>query len=247
MPLHNVTFYAPFTTASVHALVKIQEQMETSIPEMKKEWDKHNQVYLGAQAVDTYHIVSTFPINSLADLKGKKFMAPGAVANWLKGTGAIGINGGLPVYYNNLKTGVADAAIIITTGMLPFKLHEAAPYIIKVDIGGPISGALTMNKDTWNKLPLHMKILFRDLGRDYARIQSDIVVAKVDLFMKIMAKQGAKISEFPASERKKWVNALPDLAGDWMKANGAGGRKVMSAYLDGVRKSGGKLTRNWGK
>ena len=63
--------------------------------------------------------LGTFDCNlkTMADLKGKKFMAPGAVANWLKGTGAIGINGGLPVYYNNMKTGVADGAIIITTGM----------------------------------------------------------------------------------------------------------------------------------
>ncbi len=247
MPLHNVTFYAPFTSATVHQLVDIQEEMETTIPAMKKEWDKHNQVYLGAQAADTYHIVSTFPINSMADLKGKKFMAPGAVAGWLRGTGAIGINGGLPVYYNNMKTGVADGAIIITTGMLPFKLHEAAPYITLVDLGGPISGALTMNKDTWNKLPAHMKILFRDLGRDYARIQSDIVAQKEKLFLEIMAKQGAKISTFPASERKKWADNLPDLAGDWVKANGAAGKQVLSGYMEGVRKRGGKMLRDWDK
>ena len=247
MPLHNVTFYAPFTSATVHQLVDIQEELETTIPAMKKEWDKHNQVYLGAQAADTYHIVSTFPINSMADLKGKKFMTPGAIAGWLKGTGAIGINGGLPVYYNNMKTGVADGAIIITTGMLPFKLHEAAPYITKVDMGGPISGALTMNKDTWKKLPAHMQILFRDLGRDYARMQSDIIAKKEALFLKIMAKQGAKISDFNPSERKKWVNSLPNLAGDWAKANGAAGKQVLSAFMNGVRKRGGKPTRDWDK
>jgi C4-dicarboxylate-binding protein DctP len=247
MPLHNVTFYAPFATGNVQDMVSIQEELETSIPAMKKEWDKRNQVYLGAQVADTYHIVSKFPINSLADLKGKKLMAPGAVANWLKGTGAIGINGGLPVYYNNLKTGVADGAIIITTGMLPFKLHEAAPYITKINLGAPISGALTMNKDTWKKLPLHMKLLFRDLGRDYARIQTNIIEGKVNLFMKIMAKQGAKISTLPAAERKKWVDSMPDIAGDWVKANGAAGKQVLSAFMDGVRKRGGKPARDWDK
>jgi hypothetical protein len=92
-----------------------------------------------------------------------------------------------------------------------------------------------------------MKILFRDLGRDYARMQSDIIAQKEALFLKIMAKQGAKISEFPASERKKWVNGLPDLAGDWAKANGAAGKQVLSAFMDGVRKRGGKPTRDWDK
>jgi TRAP-type C4-dicarboxylate transport system substrate-binding protein len=247
MPLHNVQFYAPFASGNVQHLNAIQEELETTIPAMKAEWDKHNQVYLGAQVADTYHIVSTYPINSLADLKGKKFMTPGAIANWLKGTGAIGINGGLPVYYNNMKTGVADGAIIITTGMLPFKLHEAAPYITKIDLGGPMSGALTMNKDTWKKLPTHMKLLFRDLGREYAQQQTNIIEGKVSLFMKIMAKQGAKITTLPASERQKWVNSMPDLAGDWVKANGAAGKQVLSAFMNGIRKRGGKPARDWDK
>lgn len=247
MPLHNVTFYAPFATGNVQHLVSIQEEMETSIPAMKKEWDKANVVYLGGQVADSYHVVSKFPFTKLSDLKGKKVLTPGAAANWLKGTGATAVNVGLPIFYNSLKTGVADAGIIITTGMLPFKLHEVAPYITKVDLGGPISGALGMNKDTWDSFPPHMKKLFRQLGKDYAKKQTAIVAAKTNLFLKLMAKQGAKISDFPAAERKKWVNALPDLAGDWAKANGKGGAQVLKAFMDGVRKRGGKPVRDWDK
>ena len=181
----------------------------------------------------------------MADLKGKKLMTPGAVANWLKGTGAIGVNGGLPVYYNNIKTGVADGGIVITTGMLPFKIHEVAPYITKVDIGGPISGALAMNKDTWNSMPPYMQQMFRKLGKEYAQKQTAIVAANAEKFLKIMAKQGAKVSDFPAAERKKWVDSMPNLAGDWAKANGAAGKQVLKAFMDGVRKRGGKPARAW--
>lgn len=245
MPLHNVTFYAPFATGNVNHLIDIQEELETSIPAMAKEWDKANAVYLGGQVADTYHLITNFPIKSMADLKGKKLMTPGAVANWLKGTGAIGVNGGLPVYYNNIKTGVADGGIVITTGMLPFKIHEVAPYITKVDIGGPISGALAMNKDTWNSMPPYMQQMFRKLGKEYAQKQTAIVAANAEKFLKIMAKQGAKVSDFPAAERKKWVESMPNLAGDWAKANGAAGKQVLKAFMDGVRKRGGKPARAW--
>ena len=250
MPLMNVTFYAPAVTGDVHVLTEIAEELHRTVPAMNEAWSKYNQVYLGPQVADTYHLISNFPIRTVADLKGHKFMTPGATSAWLQGTGAIGVNGGLPVYYNNIKTGVADGAILITTGMLPFKLHEVAPYITKVDLGAPISGALTMNKDTWDSMPLHMKIMFRDLGRDYGRIQTNIVAANVEKFLRIMAKQGATISEFPARERKRWLDGLPDLAGEWVKANEAKGlpaKKVLSVFLEGIRKRGGKPARDWDK
>ena len=250
LPLHNVTFYAPFATGNVHHLASIDTELHDTVPAMNQAWSKYNQVFLGPQVADTYHVLTKFPFTKFSDLKGKKIFTPGAVANWLKGSGAIAVEGGLPVYYNGIKTGVADGGIVITTGMLPFKLHEVAPYITKVDLGGPISGALTMNMDTWKSLPLHMKLLFRDLGRDYGRIQTDIVAGKVRLFLKIMAKQGAKITDFPAAERQKWIDALPDLAGDWVKRNEAKGlpaRRVLAAFMDGVRKRGGKPGRDWDK
>ncbi len=250
MPLQNVTFYAPFATGNVHHLTEITEELHQNIPAMANAWRKNNAVYLGAQVADTYHLITKFPVRTLEDLRGRKLFAPGPAANWLKGTGATPVNGGLPIYYNGIKTGVAEGGILITTGMVPFKLHEVAPYVTRVNIGGPISGALAMNLDTWKGLPPHMKMMFRFLGREYARKQTDIVAAKVRLFMQIMARQGATITDFPAAERQKWVNALPDLAGDWVKRNEAKGlpaKAVLSAFMDGVRKRDGKPARNWDK
>ena len=134
--------------------------------------------------------------------------------------------------------------------MLPFKLHEVAPYITKVDIGAPISGALGMNLDTWKSLPEHMRMMFRFLGREYARRQADIVNARVREFLATMAEQGAFIADFPAAERAKWANALPDLAGDWVKRNEANGlpaQQVLSAFMSGVRRRGLEPAREWDK
>lgn len=247
MPLHNVTYYAPFVTGDVHALMEIQEQMEESIPAFRNEWTKNNTVFLGAQVADTYHIVSKVPINKFEDLKGKKFLTAGAVAAWLTGTGATAVNAGLPIFYNSIKTGVADGAVILTTGILPFKLHEVAPYIIKVDMGAVISGALAINRDTWNKLPPEMKVLLRMLGREYAQKQTDMVAARAKAAFAILEKQGAKISELPQAERAKWVNALPNIAGDWVKRNGPAAKVVLKTLMDGVRKRGGHPVRDWDK
>ena len=93
MPLMNVSFYAPFATGNVETLTNIGHQLHQDIPAMNKAWDKHNQVYLGIQVADTYNTFTTFPLKSVADLKGKKIYGPGAVAEWLRGTGAVAVNG----------------------------------------------------------------------------------------------------------------------------------------------------------
>ena len=223
MPLMNVTFYTPFATGDVKALIEIGEELHEKVPALNASWDKYNQVMLGIQVADTYNIFTKFPVKSLGDLKGRKIYAPGASAGWLKGTGAVGINGGLTVYYNGVKTGIADGGITITTGMFPFKLHEVGKHITVVDMGGPISGGLTMNKDTWNSLPAYMRDIFTDLGKEYARVQGGIVAKNAEKFLGLMTKQGAIVSTLPEAERKKWAQSMPNVAGEWVKSNEAKG------------------------
>ena len=251
LPLQNVTFSIPFVTDDVELAARIQDDMHANIPAMRDAFIKNNQVYLGPQAIDSYVLISKTPIKSVADLKGKKFYAPGASAAWLKGTGAIGVNGGLPVYYNGIKTGVTDGAIVPGTGIFPFKLHEPAPYIIKVGLGGGMTGALTMNKNTYDGLPKEMKEMFHDIGKGYG----DLVAKRTAgfhnaSFNKLLPEAGAKVSELPMAEQKKWANMIPDLAGDWVKAQEAKGlpaKTVLKAYMDGVRKAGVKPLRDWDK
>ena len=248
MPLMNVSFYAPFVTGDLKTLNEIGEQLHKNVPAMHKAWDKHNQVYLGIQVADTYNLFTKFPLKSMADLKGRKLFGPDALAGWLRGTGAVAVNGGLPTYYNGVKTGVAEGGITITTGMFPFKLHEVGKYSTVVDMGGPISGAITMNKDTWKSLPAYMQDIFVKLGAEYSAKQSAIVAKKAGIFKKLMAKQGAIVSVFPAAERRKWAHAMPNIAKEWVDAQEAKGvpaRQVMKTFMDAARKAGAKPVRNW--
>ncbi len=247
-PLQNAAYYSPFVTGDFRALVEVQNQLMAKVPAFAAEWTKHNTVYLGAQVADTYHLVTKFPVKSLEDIKGKKLLAPGAIASRVHGTGAIPVDAGLPVFYNMLQTGVADGAVILITGVLPFKLHEVAPYITKVDLGAVFSGALAMNKNTYDKLPKHMQDLFRELGRDYAKMCADLVAEREAGAWAALAKNpNVKISELPAAERAKWAKALPDVAGDWARRNGAAGREVLKIFMDEARKHGAKPLRDWDK
>ena len=245
-PLQNVAYYSPFVTGDFRALVEVQNRLMEKVPAFAAEWTKHNTVFLGAQVADTYHLVTKFPVKSLEDIKGKKLLAPGAIASRVHGTGAIPVDAGLPVFYNMLQTGVADGAVILITGVLPFKLHEVAPYITKVDLGAVFSGALAMNRKTWDALPPHMKELFRELGRDYAKMCSDLVAQREAAAWEALAKNpNVKISELSQEERAKWAKALPDVAGDWARRNGEPGRQVLKIFMEEARKHGAKPLRDW--
>lgn len=248
LPLHNVTYYSPFVTTDTELLAEIQDELQANMAVMNQQWTKYNQVYLGSQVIDGYVIISKTPINSVADLKGKKFYTPGAIARWLEGTGAIGVNGALPLYYNGIKTGVTDGAVLPGTGILPFKLHEVAPYVTDAGLGGMISGALTMNLDTWKKLPPDMQKMFKQLGKEYGQLVVERVNANRKKHFELIAKQGAKISVLPEAEQKKWVAALPNIAGEWaerVEKNGLPAHAILQVYMDSVRKHGGKPLRDW--
>jgi len=247
-PLQNAAYYLPFVTGDARALVDVQNQLITQVPAFANEWTKHNTVFLGAQVADTYHLVTKFPVTKFEDIKGRKLLAPGAIASRLQGTGAIAVEAGLPVFYNMLQTGVADGAVILVTGVLPFKLHEVAPYITKVDLGAVFSGALAMNKDTWDKLPPHMKVLFKMLGREYAAMCADLVEQREAATWAALGKMpNVKISELPREERMKWANALPDIGAEWVKRNGEPGREVLKVFMESARKNGAKPLRDWDK
>jgi len=251
LPLQNLTFAIPFVTGNVKLIAGIENDLHRTIPAMSQAFLKHNQVYLGPHAIDDFVLISTTPINSVADLKGKKFYAPGASSAWLKGTGAIGVNGGLTVMYNGIKTGVAQGAILPITGILPFKLHEVAPYVIQAGLGGGMTGALTMNKDTYDKLPPEMQKMFQALGKEYGVIVSKRVSGFASVALnKMLPKAGAKVSSLPLEERKKWAVGLPNLAKDWvgrMKARGLPGEEVLKKYMAAVRAAGEKPLRDWDK
>lgn len=166
MPLHNVTFFAPFVTTDVKIIQAVADDLHAKLPAMNEQWTKCNQVYLGGQMGSSYQLITEFPVNSVADMKGKKIMVDPSFATWLQGTGAVPVRGAYTEFYNNIHTGVADGAIMDLNGVVPFKVHEVAPFLAIVDFGSPLSGALTMNKKTFDSLTPEMQKMFRDLGQD---------------------------------------------------------------------------------
>jgi TRAP-type transport system periplasmic protein len=104
MPLSQFGTVTPFTTEDIRIILDIANLMNDKVPELKREWDRNNMVFLGATGVDTYHLYSKTPIATYEDLRGRKISAPGSIGLWLKGSGAVPVDGSLTSYYTDIQT-----------------------------------------------------------------------------------------------------------------------------------------------
>jgi TRAP-type C4-dicarboxylate transport system substrate-binding protein len=248
MPLQNVTYYTPFATDDPHMIYEILNELHAQVPAMTEAWTAQNQRFLGGSALDTYHLMTNFPVRTVEDLRGRKILAPGPTAAWLEGTGAVAVEGGLTTYYTQIQTGVADGVLTILTGAVPYRIHEVARYITLVGIGGQLTGGMSINLDKWSSLPEDVRTVLAELGPEYSRGVADEIVARYERGLASMQADGAEVYELPQEERLKWLDGMPDIAAQWAAATerrGIPAGLVVRAYMDAVRSRGGMPLRDW--
>ncbi len=248
LPLQNITYALPFITDDLPALMRVLNEMHDTIPALTASWEKYDLHFLGVSGVDTYHLLTTFPVRSLDDLHGRRILAPGASAVWLRGTGAIAVDGSLSTYYTQLKTGVADGVLSILTGAHPFRIHEVAPYVTLVGIGAQCTGALTANAASWASLPEAGRRILAELGREYSRLAAEDVMARYASSLAALRAEGAHVSALPPVEKQRWIDGLPALGREWVARNEARGLPagtVLRALMAGLRRAGAEPYRAW--
>jgi TRAP-type C4-dicarboxylate transport system substrate-binding protein len=248
MPLQNVTFYAPFVTDDYRLIYSVMNDLHARVPAMTDAWTAQNQRFLGGSALDTYHLMTNFPLRTVADLRGRKILAPGPAAAWLEGTGAVAVEGSLTTYYTQIQTGVADGVLTILTGAVPSRIHEVAPYITLVGIGGQLTGALSINLDKWRSLPEDVQRVLAELGPEYSKGVADEIAARYERGLTTMQADGAQVYELPHEEKLKWLDGLPNIARQWAAATekrGIPAGEVLGIYLDALRSRGAVPLRDW--
>jgi TRAP-type C4-dicarboxylate transport system substrate-binding protein len=250
MPLHNVTYMTPFGSSDIFVVVDTVTDLQEKIPAFADEWSKHNQVFLGGAGLDTYGVLSNFPIHSVADIDGHKLAAPGPAANWIKNTGAVAVAGNLNTYYNDIKTGVYEGTLTFMTAAAAGKLHEVAPHVCMVNFGAQFAGGLSLNKDVFESFPPYMREIFQEVGQEWARKLAEAQANKAEAAMETMKEGGAEVVYLSDEKRAEWAHKLPNVPMEWaatMDEKGLPGTQTVKGFLDGLRERGVQLPRDWDK
>ncbi|MGE0486015.1 MAG: C4-dicarboxylate TRAP transporter substrate-binding protein [Gammaproteobacteria bacterium] len=248
LPLQNVTYALPFITDDLPALMLAMNRLHADIPELAASWRRYGAEFLGASGVDTYHLMTTFPVRSLDDLAGRRILAPGAAAVWLRGTGAIAVDGALSSYYTQLNTGVAEGVLTILTGAHPFRIHEVAPYVTLVGLGAQCTGALTASTDAWRALPAQARPILATLGHEYSMRAAADVVARYERALAAIVAEGGRVTTLSPTDKARWIKGLAPLAREWVARNEARGlpaRRVLEALIARLREAGAEPVHDW--
>jgi len=246
LPLNNVTYFVPYGPGDADTLVAAIDKVQ-QLPELKGEWDKHGVTYLAGFAIDNYGLVSAFPITKMEDLNGHKIGGAGPNLAWFKNTGAVGVQGSLNTFYNDMKTGVYEGAISFITSAVPAKLYEVAPNFTVVNMGAMFAGAAAFNKARWEKLPDEVKAAFRKGAEAYRKNYAAEQNAQIISATEAWTKAGGKLTVMSPAEQQRLVKAIPNPTIDWIKQAGPAAKVVLTSYMDAVRATGFKFPRDFDK
>ncbi len=249
LAVQTVTYYAPFVSSDLSIVSSVVNDLHRNEPAMTQGYEDNDVTYIGAPIViDDYLIMTNFPVNSLADLEGRKIAAPGAAVNWLSGTGAVGVSGNLTTYYNELQTGVYDGVIVFASAALPLKLYEVAPYVTRFGLGAQFAGSLCANKGWFDGLPEEVQSALNEgadaAGAWYVDALEEAVVGA----LAGMEEAGATITVASGETRQAWADNMENAALVWaneLDAQGKPALEILTTYIEAAIDAGASPLRNW--
>ncbi|MBB5278004.1 TRAP-type C4-dicarboxylate transport system substrate-binding protein [Rhizobium rosettiformans] len=256
LPLSQASSYAPFATVNPSLQLEVMQDLLEKNDAFREEWEQYNLKVLGLTGTDMYDIYTKKPLQGIDDINGMKLSAPGVLGTWLRGTGANAVDGSLTSFYTDIQTGISDGVLSLALGALPAKLYEVAPYINRFDAGVAFSGAVAINRDSWDGLPEDVQNAMIEAGKYYTEAHGKDLLERHEIAMNKMVELGAtqsppvQIIKMSDEQRQAWVDKLPDIAGEWaadLDAKGLPASEFLKAYMQGLRDRGETPMRNWGE
>lgn len=242
MPLHGFQTWAPFGTNDPVKSVEIVREIYDKTPELADAFEKKfNQKLLGLAAQDPYDLQTTFPIKTLADLKGRKIGGAGANLPWVGLAGAIPVQTTGAVVYTSLQNGVYDGTIAFVSFQLGLKLYEHTKYYTKVGFGAMTWHGAQMNMNSWNKLPKDVQDIIAEVGRDFETETGRFVSEYLVGGFKEMENKGMTVNDLDPAVRKQWAELLqkwPNEKAQAAEKAGYPGVKTMNVLMDTAEKHG---------
>lgn len=160
---------------------------------LRKEYDKAGIYYAMPVPNGKYALMTTFPIKSEKDVKGKKIRA---VSSWAKFVESLG---GAPVssitggeIYQALKLGTVDGCIYTFAELQGSGLCEVVNYVTEQPPSGSGYVNLIINKKAWNSLPKDLQDAVNQAMKDvYPEIANKCIESDLEA-EKFAAEKGVK-------------------------------------------------------
>jgi len=249
MKVLSVAYATPFVTVDPLLVARTVDALADKYPGIRRTFASYNQEFLSAQAVlDSYQMFTKNEARALDAFKGMKIASAGFNLRYLPPTGAVGVAGSLNNYYNMIQTGVVDGCMLWPEAAATFKLAEVAPYMMRADLGAVNTKVVTVNADTWKRLPPEVRTVLKEVAVAYRDHMAKVALALAGDSVAAYTKAGGRVYDLPRAERSRWARSLPNLAKEWAEGldkEGLDGSAMLKHYMDAMRAANQPIERQW--
>ena len=159
----------------------------------------------------TQMLWSKFPVNSLADIKGKKIrIFAKAQADYITALGGTAVSLPLADVYSALERGVIDGLVTGPETATGYKYHEVVGYVTDLLLG-PGAGWVVVSDKAWRGLPPDIRKEFEALLPEMRKMSWDLVDIDNKHHLELVRARGIKAT-IPA--KPEWIPQLKKIAQD---------------------------------
>ena len=243
LPLHAFQVMLPFGTMDPTVSLAIAQDVYREVPYLTDVFEEQfNQKLLARIADAGYNLGTTFEWDSVDDLRGVKIAGAGLNLNWLRYAGVTPVQSTLPEAYTGLRTNVYEGWVVFPSAWVQLKLYEPAPYYTLIGFGSMTWHGLTINLDTWNRLPPDFQEILLEVAADFEQLTGSNNLARYD--DDVATLRGLiTVKTLNEDAREAWANSLRDwpkeVAAE-LEAQGLPAKKVLETVLTSAEKHGYK-------
>ncbi|WP_258361193.1 TRAP transporter substrate-binding protein [Moorella sulfitireducens] len=236
IPLSAIPEWSP---GSPEKAVEYFNKIFLEIPEtsalLEQEAKEHNIKYLNFVSGGSNAFVSKKEVNSLADFKGKKLGAGAAQEAFAK-LGVTVVNVTPPDIYEDFSRGIIDITHMGFGPTVQLKWYEVAKCWVfdgTYTAGNPI----TVNLDTWNKLPSDIQQIFIEGAKAASDYSIELTKSTKEQNIQTLKNAGAVVKELSPEDAKQWFQNIFEYGKNDMleratKAGKADQAKTVLKYVD---------------
>jgi TRAP-type C4-dicarboxylate transport system substrate-binding protein len=202
LPVNNaISFFWPQPMSSVELGLYMQYWHET-FPQFSEELAKYNIKMVGLRPLESYGMICTSPIKSLADFKGKRIRSYGfALPALLEELGAVPVSMGTPEAYEALERGIIDCSPVGPTLAHGWRYDEVAKYFIDIPLGASWGHLIAMNLNSFNSLPEPIQAEIESIGREYLVRYTTLMLQDEQRVLNEWREEGTvEVIDFPRDE-----------------------------------------------
>ncbi len=165
LPIWNLA-NAPFGGRDPWVGMRTWQELRANSKELQAETAKKNVKILMNFTTGSVDVLSTTPILTRADLKGKKMRMTGGWGKLFQRLGATPVRIGFGEYYLALDKGTVDGGQNYIQAVKSYKHYEVAQHVTEVQMGQVLGFGIGINLRTWKSMPDDIKAVISKVSED---------------------------------------------------------------------------------